>query len=361
GVSFGAVHCTNEVRGETDKATNSVAIAQWMREDIGVQAIVGPSSSSVVQAVFNALEGSGTLLISPAATSPSLTDLDGLRATDDAPGLLWRTAPPDSLQGQVIADDLIGRDVLNAGVIYQDGAYGSGLANVFKDRFESQDGAASLYLFNDNNLSTAVVNAVQGGHEELLFFSSDVNDSSAFINALAALDSYPMTPLFLADTAKSSDMLAATGDAAALYPLIRGTAPAISSGSVYDFFTAAYAAEFSGDVSDFNYTAHAFDAAWLIAYGTSWALSREGEYSGINVARGLRRLSDGTEVRVGAESWSTAQATLESGGTINVQGASGELNFDDVTEETTAPIDIWVVSEDGEDFDIIYTVSFSPP
>ena len=39
--------------------------------------------------------------MSPSATSPALTELEPA-ASDETPGLLWRTVPPDSLQGRVI-------------------------------------------------------------------------------------------------------------------------------------------------------------------------------------------------------------------------------------------------------------------
>ncbi|MBM4367534.1 MAG: hypothetical protein FJ102_15080, partial [Deltaproteobacteria bacterium] len=41
---------------------------------------------------------------------------------------------------------------------------------------------------------------------------------------------------------------------------------------------------------------------------------------------------------------------------VNVQGASGALDYDPVTEETTGPIDVWVIAADGESFEVAETI-----
>ena len=45
--------------------------------------------------------------------------------------------------------------------------------------------------------------------------------------------------------------------------------------------------------------------------------------------------------------WNTVKATFSAGLSVDVRGASGGLDYDPVDEETTAPIDIWVL-QDGE-------------
>jgi ABC-type branched-subunit amino acid transport system substrate-binding protein len=72
---------------------------------------VGATSSPETQAAYTVASAAGSLLISPSSTSPALTTLDGLTCSDNEPGLLWRTVPPDELQGQVIAQDLAARGI----------------------------------------------------------------------------------------------------------------------------------------------------------------------------------------------------------------------------------------------------------
>ncbi|MCU0691755.1 MAG: hypothetical protein MUF54_10170, partial [Polyangiaceae bacterium] len=46
-------------------------------------------------------------------------------------------------------------------------------------------------------------------------------------------------------------------------------------------------------------------------------------------------------------SWSTIIEQFRTGTAVEINGASGELNYDLATEETTAEIEVWVVGPDG--------------
>ena len=107
---------------------------------------------------------------------------------------------------------------------------------------------------------------------------------------------------------------------------------------------------FSDNPDDFGFTAHAYDAAWLALYGTAWAHFQEPSMSGTGVARGLRRLSEGPAVRVEPAEWNRVKGEFEAGESVNIDGASGALDFDPATEETTAPVDVWrIVPSTGSD------------
>ena len=142
-----------------------------------------------------------------------------------------------------------------------------------------------------------------------------------------------------------------------LYDQILGTRPSVPSGTIFDSFAAAYAAEYDGeDVTNFAYTAHTYDAAWLSIYGLTWAWYSSGALTGIDIARGLRQLSDGEPIAVRPTTWNALKANFRAGMSVDVRGTSGELDFDPATEETTGPIDRWRIVEDGQggwDFEII--------
>jgi hypothetical protein len=42
-------------------------------------------------------------------------------------------------------------------------------------------------------------------------------------------------------------------------------------------------------------------------------------------------------------SWNEVKASFSDGVAVNLLGASGQLDYDPVTEETTGPIDVWVI------------------
>jgi ABC-type branched-subunit amino acid transport system substrate-binding protein len=126
---------------------------------------------------------------------------------------------------------------------------------------------------------------------------------------------------------------------------VRGSRPAPpneSSNLVYAGFLAAYKAEYGEDARPYSFVAHSYDAAWLTAFASVWALARQGGINGTNLARGLRRMSQGTEIEIRQTSWNLAVQQLSSGASIDVEGASGALDYGP-DEEISADIEFWTI------------------
>ncbi|MFM2182259.1 MAG: hypothetical protein RJB61_553 [Actinomycetota bacterium] len=90
-----------------------------------VDGIVGPASSGVALTVIDKIAAAGVVLFSPANTSPVLS-------TYADKGLYFRNAPPDTLQGVVIADLVVGDGNQSVWIMGLDDAYGNGLADVIE-------------------------------------------------------------------------------------------------------------------------------------------------------------------------------------------------------------------------------------
>jgi len=366
GRQFGAVFCTVEENAEYDglsRAEAAVATADFLGRSVGVPAIVGPAASGDTQAVFQELFGEGVLVISPSATSPALTELDPAEVSNELPGLLWRTAPSDGLQGAVIASDMLGGEgrktpVSRVGIIHEVGAYGEGLFEVFARAFQDGGGeVAELRPFDGGGqLADAIADIGSSSVEEVLFISSQPGDIADFLDSAATLPGYETKGIFLTDAAANPDVLS---DASSVrFAQVRGTRPAPldeSDDLVYASFIAAYTAEYSEDVRNFSFAANAYDAAWMMVYGAAWALFREGDLTGQNIARGLRRLSDGVSVEVRPSGFVSVQQAFREQRGVNVAGASGALDYDPTTEETAADIEVWRIN--SGDIVGIYTVS----
>ena len=138
------------VEGVTADATRDPAVAveaaRHLVEVEGVHAIVGPNASAAALPVSQSVSGSlGIPTVSPSATSPQLTDVED----DD---YFFRTALSDAAQGPVLARVTRDRGFDNIGLIYQDDAYGRGLAAAFEEswngtlRVVSVDVAQTSYL-----------------------------------------------------------------------------------------------------------------------------------------------------------------------------------------------------------------------
>jgi branched-chain amino acid transport system substrate-binding protein len=371
---YSLMTCSNEANPDFDDLDDLAAVGSvgaWMADVMGVAGVMGPVTSSQAEAAYNALAPRDTLIISPSATSPALTALDGLEATEEDPGLLWRTPPPDDLQGRVVAGEM--KEVLgvvNVAVVYEVGAYGTGLKQVFLEQFVDGTHDGSEFPFTSSaELASAVAEVAAGGFDEVLVISSVTSDSSDFLIAAAAIAEYADIGIFMTDGAFATQMLddARDGGAEALFPNVRGTVPRFfnEDSVIYNSFRSAYLLAWGGeDPRDFGFTAHAYDATWMLVYGSAWASYQEdGVITGTNMARGLRHISSGDLVEVGPGDWNNATARFEAGQSFNLEGASGRLDYDPVTEETTAPIDVWTINAAGNGFvleDYCWDVSSDP-
>lgn len=351
GQTYGIIECNVAESSSFDGLTVDEAnlnMADWLANDVGVPAILGPQYSSDALAVFTDVEPYGTLVMSHSATSPALTDVDGLNPTDSDPGLFWRTAPPDSLQGAAMAQFMSEQGIGSVAVIYQSGAYGEGLADVFNSEFSALGGSVDLYYFEDDNQrDEAVVDAGASSVDEVLFIASEQSDVQAFLlGAASRSEDYADKGIFLPDAAYYIALFEETlSSAGAVFPQVLGSRPTVdTTTTAYALFSTAYLATYQVDPSGSAYPAYAYDASWLLIYGTAWATYQEDGITGLNMARGLRQVSAGNEIEIKPSTWPTVQASFEAGSPVDVIGASGSLNYDPSTGETTAPIEIWSVS-----------------
>ncbi len=363
---IGLLLCTSEagLPDGLDSGEAAVSVARHLVDSYAVPAIFGPASSSDVQAVFQAVRGNGTLIISPSATSTALSSWDPSEVSDESPGLLWRTAPPDSFQGRAIAFDMMepgtGRitPVRKVAAIHETGPYGQGLVSEFTQMFQSGDREVSLLPFSTPGQRDSIVAAAALDREieEVLFVSSKSDDIVAFLDIAARESGFANKRIFLTEAAATDDVISLAK--IARFTRVRGTRPLPLNPSrdlVYATFLAMYQAEFGVDIEGEVFTANSYDAGWMLAYGVTWAVLQESEVTGKTIARGMRRLSRGERIEVGPLSWSRIQQQFAEGKSIDIAGTSGSLDIDPSTEEISTQIDIWKLN--GRSIESIYTWS----
>ncbi|MGH1346496.1 MAG: ABC transporter substrate-binding protein [Nannocystales bacterium] len=366
GREFVMIHC-DYTPGAGDSLDDIEAVEEltpYLSDVLGAQAIVGPRGSSRTLAAYASMGEMPTVIISPSATSPLLTSAEAVTPSDETPGLLWRTAPPDTLQGAVIAQDMLERGVQTVAVLYQAGAYGEGLSSLFSSTLSAEGGSVSLLAFGsgeDFSLEVALIaeGIEEGDFDEVLMISSEISDYITFFDSASATGSlrraYGETlgsesdGIFLPDAAFSGQLLTeTTTQAQALFGKVRGSRPAPADGVVFNTFSASYRSEFNEDSTGSAFTPHSYDAAWMVLYGLAWASYNEDTVDGLGIARGLRQLSSGAPVDVLASSWSTIQASFQAGRSVDLRGASGALDYDPQTEETRSPIEVWSIESEDD-------------
>jgi len=114
--------------GDTENKVAPNTVATLLAAD--VDAIIGAASSSVTLSVIDTVVTAGVVMFSPANTSKKLSSYADK-------GLYFRNAPSDILQGQVLADTIIGDGGTSVYILALNDDYGTGLAEDLKAGLES--------------------------------------------------------------------------------------------------------------------------------------------------------------------------------------------------------------------------------
>nr|WP_202968139.1 ABC transporter substrate-binding protein [Pseudonocardia sp. AL041005-10] len=111
------------LRGDSGDDTTDIANQTVDRQlGAGTQVIVGAAASGVSKLVIDKITGAGVVQFSPANTSDEFT------CWQDR-GLYFRTAPPDVLQGQALAQLITSDGGQRVALLARNDPYGSGLAD----------------------------------------------------------------------------------------------------------------------------------------------------------------------------------------------------------------------------------------
>jgi ABC-type branched-subunit amino acid transport system substrate-binding protein len=348
---FGLVSCDisqDPKYDALDESGAAIEVAKYLRDKAGVRAVLGPMASDPTLAVWEAMKDRDLLIMSPSSTSNALTQIDTKTATDDTPGLLWRTAGPDAIQGAAMASYLAEQTpaVTRAVVLHTTGAYGDGLAESFEASFRSKGGTTERLPFATTAQRDSQLVAAGAKAPAWLVIIGQVEDAVACLNGTINNTQFSAVKFLFSDTAGNVEFLDKTKSAAAAYPRVFGARAALPVGEVFTLFQTSFTADNGGlDPRSETYVANAYDATWMLMYGTSWALGRQVDLTGTNIAKGLRRISNtGPTLGVKPADYEKIRAELEQDRRVNLVGASGALDFDPVTEETTTRIDIWNVT-----------------
>ena len=295
----------------------------------GVSAIIGVAASGVTKLVIDQITGAGTLLISPSATAPDLTAW-----ADD--GLFWRTAPSDLLQGEVAGNLIAADGATTLGIIALNDAYGTGLQEATTATFEAAGGTVvATEFFNSGDTTfTAQIAAVLAQNPDAIQVVS-FDQANTIIPALKSVG-FDLSNLYLVDgnTIQYGDLLPAdtmTGTKGT-YP-----GPALED----DFRTRlvdTYAETNNGAVlEDFVYAGESYDAVVLVALAALAAQSTDGK----DIASKMQEVSGGSGEGEKATDFASAATIINDGGTVDYDGYSGAITFDENGDPTEAAVGIF--------------------
>lgn len=324
--------------------------AEHLVDDVGVEAILGFNSSQVLDITPDVTIPEEVLLMSPSATASTISGLND----DD---LVWRTAPSD--EGQATALSLL-LEVILEDHLPEQGIDEPKLSILVRNQDQWSEGLR-------DHLSTQISSDIVGDSDRFSIHSfpnvgaGDPADYSEVAAEVAAEDPHPDAivvlgsadswqvienidsvlehePLFLgADAMKNAEEAA---DAPTeLEGRIWGTGPrnvAEIDYQPYTIFRLKFEQEMNDDADNYQFVANAFDALYTVAFGAA----AEGT-TGPEIAEGLGRLDDGPDIFPSTSDAADALETLADGGTVNYEGASGPINFDEHGDPESMPIALW--------------------
>jgi branched-chain amino acid transport system substrate-binding protein len=342
-----------------DKSVADAArLAATHARDLRLSAIIGATTSGIVTPVAQTVTiPAGMFMILPSATSAALTGLSPL---------LWRTAPSDVLQavalrasvGEMEAAYKQANMISSAkiAIVYKDDSYGTGLFGSVTTGLmlngKPIDDATNVPLrkyvqysamATDPDYAQVVADLTAfRPHLVLLFGTSEV--ASKILQPLEAGwgASPPPRPMYLlADGGKRQELLTAVmAGTANIRTRIRGTAPG-TNGPLFQRFSNSYEGKYKVRPQAFG-TAGSYDSTYLVAYAMA-SLAGKG-ISGAALGEAMAKMVGGTRTEIKPDTLSAAFGTLVMGGALDVDGASGPLDFDLVKHEAESDIDVWCVA-----------------
>lgn len=321
--------------GNTDNKAYETEIPRLLGED--VSAIIGAASSGTSLQFIDQVVGAGVIQFSPANTSDAFT-------TYDDNGLYFRTAPSDTLQGEVLGNLIAEDGNQTLGLIVLNDSYGTGLAKYVTEAFEAAGGevvAAPTYNTGDTVFDSQISEVLAADPDAIALITFD--EVSTILPGL--FGKFPSDKLYFVDGNLKNF---GTDFAAGSLTGAKGTLPGLSIDSISDFtdrLDAFVAEEGDAPLEDYSYAAESYDAVILLALAS---LAAGGATEGAEIAEQLQTVSGGTGDGEKCETFADCAAIIAEGGTPDYDGISGPITFDEVGDPTEASIGIYQYGENND-------------
>jgi len=278
----------------------------------GAIALVGGlCSGATIAAANNIAIPAGVPMISPASTSPALTDMDD----ND---LVFRTAPSDAYQGVMLANLLTAKGISEIAITYVNNDYGKGFADALEAAFSGTVTANEAHEDSKADYRAELGSLASTGTETLVVLA--YADGSGQTILRQAYESGDFTRYIGGDGMVGQSLIDAVG-ADVLDGMI-ATKPGTPDVPGKDVF----AKEMNALALDPNavFAAQAYDAAFLLAL----AIEENGTTDKAGLSAALRKVASAPGEIILPGEWAKAKKLIAAGKDINFEGASGNHEFD---------------------------------
>jgi len=305
---------------EGDTGCSSQQAVDSANKLVNVEQVIGIAgalcSGATIPSASNVAVPAGVVMISPASTSPEITNL---KDND----YLFRTAPSDAFQGGVLAKLVLSKGIKKVALSFINNDYGVGLANTFRKEYTAMGGTIAgdqVHEEKKQSYRSELASLSSGGADTLIILA--MGEGSGMTIVRQSLESGFFKTFVGADGMLTDKLVEAIGGDN-LQGNMFGTTPTSKASAQLDKFKSMY-----GSGKSFKYgspfTAQAYDAVMLIALAAQAAGSKDRTALRDN----LRKVSNAPGEVVGPGDWAKAVALLKAGKDINYEGASGSHEFD---------------------------------
>lgn len=336
-VAAGTSACTFETdSGDSNDLTVSSASATKLI-DAKVSAVIGAASSSVTLNVIDQITKAPIVQISPANTAASLSGYSPF---------FFRTAPPDTVQGSALGQQIVKDGNANIAFLVFNDAYGTGLRDVVEKTITDAGGTVTYggngkgqeFPPGQTTFSSEVTAAIASKPDAIVVIAFD--ETKAIVPELVA-QSWDMTKTYYTD-GNTSDY-SAVFDPGTLEGA-QGTIPGANAAD--DFKKRAsdwYNAINGKPLTDWSYAAESYDATVLAAL----AAAKGGKTDPTTIQANLAAVS-GADGGDECSSYADCLALIKDGKDIHYKGYAGTGPFNDKNDPSSAFIGIFKFDKDNK-------------
>ncbi len=277
----------------------------------GAQVIIGAAASGVTKLVIDKITGAGVVEFSPANTSDEFT------CWADK-GLYFRTAPPDVLQAQALAELMAGDGAQRISLLGRNDPYGSGLANNTEENLRKAGIPQNqiqkiIYDPNATSYNTEIDDIRQFNPDAIAVIGFD--ESKKIITRMSEVKIGPGQKLVYGTDGNMGNALG-MGLPPGLLNGMKGTRPETKLSPAFEQRLKAQ----DPKLVDINYAGEAYDAVMIVALAAERAKSTKG----VDIASEINGITKDGEKCI---SFRQCRDIIDSGGNPDYDGVTGTLDF----------------------------------
>jgi len=314
-----------------DQATQLVNIKK-------VPVIIGGIISSVSIPILTSVTApAGVVQVSPASTSPTLTELGRDGKTN---GVFFRTITSDALQGTAAAKYAIDQGLKKIAIIHVNNDFGVNMVREFKAAYEKLGGTITSdtpYNEKQANYASEASAAMQGDPEALYLISYPVDGATI---ARAWISGGGAQKFLLNDGMNSSEFIESVG--AQYLNEAYGTSSGTSPTSSTEYFNGNFEAFSGGIKPDAPAADRSYDAGAIVAL----AIAKAGKPEAAAIKAAIPEVvaADGEPIHAGKEEFAKALKLMKEGKPIKYEGVIGPVSFDQYGD-ITGPFRLWQIKD----------------